>query len=149
MNSILNFVYGGSEINGNHFFHKSALYNYVSINKNFSSTFNYQVLTFTKNIFLLECKNSLDDFYRKDKTRKTVLDTVPIEFIDSIKKGHTKILLSSISEATKLSIRLFNNILKELSDSLNFGTSLLKLLRWLLYANVYDFCSESIITSKH
>lgn len=114
MNHSLNFVYGHSEINGNHFFHKSAIYDYVNNNSNFSKTFNYQISNSTKNLFLLECKESLVDFFKKDSTGRTILNTVPIEFIHSIQTGDVKILLTSVAEATKITKRLFRNIILEL-----------------------------------
>lgn len=115
MGSILNFVYGNTEINGNNFFHQSGLYNYVNNNPNFSKTTNYHLSNSTKNIFLLECRESLHDFYRKDENGKTILDLLPFDFINSIKNGNTKILLASIAEATEITDDFFDNIKKELN----------------------------------
>lgn len=115
MGSILNFVYGNTEINGNNFFHQSGLYNYVNNNPNFSKTTNYHLSNSTKNIFLLECRESLHDFYRKDENNKTILDSLPFDFINSIKNGNTKILLASIAEATEITDDFFDNIKKELN----------------------------------
>ena len=115
MGSILNFVYGNTEINGNNFFHQSGLYNYVNNNPNFSKTTNYHLSNSSKNIFLLECKQSLHDFYKKDENGKTILELLPIDFINSIKNGNTKILLASIAEATEITDDFFDNIKKELN----------------------------------
>jgi hypothetical protein len=115
MGSILNFVYGNTEINGNNFFHQSGLYNYVNNNPNFSKTTNYHLSNSTKNIFLLECRQSLHDFYKKDENGKTILELLPIDFINSIKNGDIKILLASIAEATEITNDFFDNIKKELN----------------------------------
>ena len=114
MNNKLNFVFGNNEINGNEFFHQSGLFNYVINNPNFDKTFNYE-LSNNQNIFLLECKESLRDFYKKDLTNKSVLDTLPTHIIESIKNGNTKILLASIAEATEIVSDFFNNLLIELN----------------------------------
>jgi len=114
MNNKLNFVFGNNEINGNEFFHQSGLFNYVINNPNFDKTFNYE-LSNNQNIFLLECKESLHDFYKKDLTNKSVLDTLPTHIIESIKNGNTKILLASIAEATEIVSDFFNNLLIELN----------------------------------
>ena len=115
MKNILNFVYGNSEINGNNFFHKCGLYNYVNNNPNFSKTTDYNLSNSNKNIFLLECKDSLHDFYKKDENGKTILDLLPFNFINSIKNGNVKILLTSIAEATEITDNFFDNIKKELN----------------------------------
>ena len=115
MGSILNFVYGNTEINGNNFFHQSGLYNYVNNNPNFSKTTNYHLSNSTKNIFLLECRQSLHDFYKKDENGKTILELLPIDFINSIKNGDIKILVASIAEATEITDDFFDNIRKELN----------------------------------
>jgi len=115
MGSILNFVFGETEKNGNHFFHQSGLYNYINNNPNFSKTSNYHLSHSLKNIFLLECKESLHDFYRKDTDGTTILDSLPLRLINSIKNGSTKILLASIAEATEITNDFFDNITKELN----------------------------------
>lgn len=115
MGSILNFVFGNSKINGNKFFHQSGLYNYVAYNSNFTKTFNYEISNTNNNIFLLECKESLHDFYKKDSDGKTILDLLPTELIKSIKEAKTKIVLASIAEATEITPNFFNNLIKELN----------------------------------
>jgi hypothetical protein len=115
MGSILNFVYGNNEINGNHFFHQSGLYNYVNNNSNFSKTTHYHLSNSNKNIFLLECKESLRDFFKKDENGKTILDSLPLDFINSIKNGKTKILLGSVAEATEITNNFFDNLKFELN----------------------------------
>ena len=114
MGSILNFVYGNTEINGNNFFHQSGLYNYVNNNPNFSKTTNYHLSNSTKNIFLLECKESLHDFYKKDENGKTILELLPIDFINSIKNGDTKILVASIAYRRSWPGRSCTNVISSL-----------------------------------
>jgi hypothetical protein len=114
MSNTLNFVFGNDESNGSELFHQSGMYNYIINNPNFDKSFNYKT-TSTKNIFLLECRESLRDFYRKDKNGKTLLDTLPIEFIETIKQNKTKILLASIAEATEIVSDFFDNLIKELN----------------------------------
>lgn len=114
MNTKLNFVFGNTESNGGRFFHQSGMYNYVINNSNFTKSFNYEI-TSDSNIFLLECRESLRDFYKKDKNGKTLLDELPIEFIETIKQNKTKILLASIAEATEIVSDFFDNLLKELN----------------------------------
>ncbi len=114
MNTKLNFVFGNTESNGGRFFHESGMYNYVINNSNFTKSFNYEI-TSDSNIFLLECRESLRDFYKKDKNGKTLLDELPIEFIETIKQNKTKILLASIAEATEIVSDFFDNLLKELN----------------------------------
>lgn len=115
MGSILNFVFGETEKNGNHFFHQSGLYNYINNNPNFSKTSHYHLSHSLKNIFLLECKESLHDFYRKDIDGTTILDSLPLRLLNSIKNGSTKILLASIAEATEITDDFFDNITNELN----------------------------------
>lgn len=115
MGSILNFVFGETEKNGNNFFHQSGIYNYIANNPNFSKTTHYRLSHSTKNLFLLECKESLHDFYRKDVNGHTILDSIPSNVINSIKNGDTKILLASIAEATEITDDFFNKITNELN----------------------------------
>jgi hypothetical protein len=114
MSGKLNFVFGNDESNGGEFFHQSGMYNYILNNPNFDKSFNYQTSS-TQNIFLLECRESLRDFYRRDINGKTILDTLPLEFIETIKQNKTKILLASIAEATEIVSDFFDNLIKELS----------------------------------
>ena len=114
MSNKINFVFGYTESNGGEFFHQSGMYNYVLNNPNFDKSFNYETPS-TQNIFLLECRESLRDFYKKDKNNKTILDTLPIEFIQTIKQNKTKILLASIAEATEILYDFFDNLIKELN----------------------------------
>lgn len=115
MDNKLNFVFGDGEINGNDLFHQSALYHYVVNNPNFTKTFNYEIVESNKNIFLLECKTSLEDFYKKSTTGHSVLASLPISLLYSIQKGDTKILLSSIAEATEIVPDFFDNLKNELN----------------------------------
>lgn len=115
MNNKLNFVFGDSEINGNELFHQSGLYHYVINNPNFTKTTHYNLAHSANNIFLLECRTSLEDFYKKDSDNKTVLDILPNHIIESIKDGNTKILLSSIAEATEIVPDFFDNLTNELN----------------------------------
>lgn len=115
MDNKLNFVFGDTEINGDELFHQSALYHYVINNTNFTKTTNYSLSDSNKNIFLLECKTSLEDFYKKDSNGYSVLDKLSVEFIYSIKQNKTKILLSSIAEATEIVPDFFHNLIKELN----------------------------------
>lgn len=120
MGNTLNFIFGDGEINGTELFHQSGLYHYVINNPNFTKTTHYNLSHSNKNIFLLECKESLRDFYRKDSNNNAVLDILPTHVIQSIKNGNTKILLSSIAEATEITDNFFDNLKLELD---RFGLS--------------------------
>lgn len=115
MSDKLNFVFANDESNGGELFHQSALYHYVINNPNFTKTLNYSLSQSDKNIFLLECRTSLEDFYKKDSNNKTILDTLPNHIIESIKNNNTKILLSSIAEATEIVPDFFDNLKNELN----------------------------------
>jgi hypothetical protein len=120
MGNTLNFIFGEGEINGTELFHQSGLYHYVINNPNFTKTTHYNLSHSNKNIFLLECRESLRDFYRKDSNNNAVLDILPTHIIQSIKNGNTKILLSSIAEATEITDNFFDNLKLELD---RFGLS--------------------------
>lgn len=147
MGSVLNFVFGESEKNGNDFFHQSGLYNYISNNPNFSKTTHYHLSHSVKNIFLLECKESLRDFYKKNKDGNTILDELPLRLINSIKNGSTKIVLASIAEATEITDDFFENITKELN---RFGLSESHLILLDSNQNFLDVKSKfKIFTTLH
>lgn len=147
MGSILNFVFGETEKNGNNFFHQSGLYNYIANNPNFSKTTHYHLSHSTKNIFLLECKESLHDFYRKDSNGNTILDTLPLNVLNSIKNGDTKILLASIAEATEITDDFFDKITNELY---RFGLDETKLIIIDSNQNFLDVSNKfKIYTTLH
>lgn len=147
MDTKLNFVFGNTEINGTELFHQSGLYHYIINNPNFTKTTNYNLSYSNKNIFLLECRTSLEDFYKKDSNGKCVLDILPNNIIESIKNDNTKILLASIAEATEIVPDFFDNLKNELN---RFGLNESNLILLDSNQNFLDVSTKfKIFTTLH
>lgn len=121
----INFIQGSGTYNGNGVvydknnspcFHNSILYNEIQKNS-FSTTKNFEIKKNCKNLFYLECKHSLKDFYTKDKdTNKKVLDTLPHEFIEQIKyNDNVKLSLTSFAESSEYCQEYIDGIKSELN----------------------------------
>ena len=89
----------------------------------------------------------MHDFYRKDSNGNTILDTIPLNVLNSIKNGDTKILLASIAEATEITNDFFDKITNELY---RFGLDETKLIIIDSNQNFADVTTKfKIFTTLH
>lgn len=114
MGSILNFIKLDKDIiiknrYKNIIFGESVISNYIS------SPFFSKSKKDSKNLYYIECNQGIHNFYEHDKkTKKTLLDNTSDEVINSIKNEDSKILLTSISEASDFNEEIHDGIEKEL-----------------------------------
>lgn len=114
MGSILNFIKLDKNIviknrYKNIIFGESVISHYIS------SPFFSKSKKDSKNLYYIECRQGIHNFYERDMiTNKTLLDNVSSEVINSIKNEDSKILLTSISEASNFDEKIHDEIEQEL-----------------------------------
>lgn len=112
MGSILNFVFEGTDtlnglkfnIDGNTRYLKSGFHKVITNTSLYTNTFNYSTIPGSKNIYFLELTDNiafLDTVVDESGNNITILDTVPISFLNKIKKNEVHIVLACIGEATQ------------------------------------------------